>query len=269
MVVAGTLGACASMPRQATVVIEDRNEETNRSIATFNQGFNRVVTRPAVGLFQAVVPQFARDRISSGINNINEPTVFLNNILQGRFDAAGKTATRFFINSTIGFGGLFDVAALEGIPQQTGDFGQTMFVWGVYDSPFVVVPFLGPTTIRDGIGQAIDAAASPAAWGIGELQVVAPYVIGGYRTIEQLQGLEDVELDSVDYYARLRSVYIQKRRGELLEAIGQTESLVAPGVVEPMPIQAPVPGVRPASRRGGATQAGAASATPRDRTPRR
>jgi len=97
-------------------------------------------------------------------SNLKEPRILVNNLLQLRLDAAARTTTRFVVNSTLGIGGLVDVAGRNGIAQQSGDFGQTLFVWGVSEGPYVMSPFMGPATTRDAVGSVVDMAANPLGW---------------------------------------------------------------------------------------------------------
>src|SRR5207244_9975078 len=97
----------------------------------------------------------------------------INNVLQARSDAAARTAARFVVNSPFGIGGLIDIASLGDVPQESGDFGQTLFVWGVSEGPYVVRPYLGPSTLRDAVGSTVDMVANPVGWLIGTQVAVA------------------------------------------------------------------------------------------------
>src|SRR6516225_9996232 len=124
------VSACAGVPRDAALPISDPNETANRQVLAANQQ----------------IPGPVHDRLHDLNSNLKEPRILVNNVLQLRFDAAARTTTRFVLNSTVGIGGLFDVAGPNGIAQQSGDFGQTLFVWGVSEGPYVVWPYLGPST---------------------------------------------------------------------------------------------------------------------------
>ena len=110
--------------------------------------------------------------------NLKEPRVLANNILQGRFNAAGVTLGRIIFNTTFGLGGLFDVATAGGLPQQSGDFGQTMFVYGVPAGTFVNTPYYGPSTQRDSVGGAVDTVLDPVGWVMGGILIGWPWSIG-------------------------------------------------------------------------------------------
>src|SRR5271167_271121 len=149
----GLLSACAGVPHDASLPIDDPNEQFNRGVLHVNQ----VVLDPAATVVKSV-PGEIRDRLQDLDANLKEPRVLGNDILQGRLNAAGITLGRIIINTTFGIGGLFDVAATAGnLPQQTGDFGQTMFVYGVPAGTYVVTPYFGPSTQRDSVGGVVDS----------------------------------------------------------------------------------------------------------------
>ena len=147
----GLSARCAGVPHDASLPIDDPNEQFNRGVLHVNQ----VVLDPPATVIKSV-PGVIRDRFQDLDANLKEPRVFANDVLQGRLNAAGITAGRFIFNSLFGLGGLFDVAAQGGLPQQTGDFGQTLFVWGVPAGSYTVAPYFGPSTQRDGIGGVVD-----------------------------------------------------------------------------------------------------------------
>ena len=151
------VGACAATPRDASLPLQDPNEQANRQVLAMNQE----MLRPVAETVQKVVPRPVHDRLHDFNSNLKEPRIFLNNVLQGRLDAAVKTAGRFAVNTTFGIGGLVDLASLEGLPQQSGDFGQTLFVWGVGEGPYMVRPYFGPTTTRDAVGDVVDRFGDP------------------------------------------------------------------------------------------------------------
>ena len=133
---AGFVSACAGAPHDASLPIYDPNEQFNRGVLHLNQ----VVLDPPATVVKSV-PGAIRDRLQDLDANLKEPRVLGNNILQGRFNAAAITVGRIIFNTTFGLGGLFDVASQGGLPQQTGDFGQTMFVWGVPAGAYTVSPY--------------------------------------------------------------------------------------------------------------------------------
>ena len=143
--------------------VSDPFEKMNRSTFERNMRFNHSVIYPAAKAYHNVVPEPVRNSIENFVSNLDEPFVFANDLLQLRLEAATTTVGRFAINSTVGVGGLFDVATKQKLPQQSGDFGQTLYVWGMRNSPYLVLPVIGPTNVRDLLGTTVElAAAIPA-----------------------------------------------------------------------------------------------------------
>ena len=208
----------------------DPLEASNRSVFEGNQAINHAIIYPVAKAYQDVVPERVRDSIDAFTTNLSEPLVFANDILQLRFNAAGKTFTRFAVNSTIGLGGLFDVAATQGLTKQSGDFGQTMYVWGVRDSSYLVLPILGPSNVRDTIGNVVELVAPAQAIGLAGPRfatalnnisnvgsVTSPF--SGINKVAQLKELED---NSLDFYTMMRSVVEQKREADLQDALSSS-----------------------------------------------
>jgi phospholipid-binding lipoprotein MlaA len=231
------VSACAGVPRDASLPIVDPNEHFNRGVLHLNQ----VILDPPATVVKSV-PGVIRDRFQDLDANLKEPRVLGNNILQGRFGAAAITAGRFIINSTFGIGGLFDVATTTGnLPQQTGDFGQTMFVYGVPAGDYSVSPYFGPSTQRDAIGGVVDTVADPVGWVVGGIFIGWPWTIGStaVSATAHLAQWKQAESSSVDFYTFLRSAYYQTRRAQLREALGQpsvVESPATPNGISAAPI---------------------------------
>lgn len=136
----------------------DPMEPMNRRIYRFNAGLDRWVLLPAVRGYRRVLPSLVRTGVRNFFENLGEITVFLNSVLQLRPTKAGRTFTRFVFNTTAGVGGLFDVASLHGFRGYRGTFGQTLGRYGIGPGPYFVVPALGPSTVRDAGGDAVDFA---------------------------------------------------------------------------------------------------------------
>jgi phospholipid-binding lipoprotein MlaA len=241
------LSGCASGQLPPTQV-SDPLEGYNRSVFTLNQTVNQTIVLPLLAGYDLIVPAPIKQGIANGTANLNEPTIFANNLLQGRLPASATTFGRFAINSTLGIGGLFDVATYGGLPKQTGDFGQTLFVWGVNDSPFIMMPFLGPSTVRDAVGYAIDSAASPGGYAIYRVGGQIPSgIIFGLEAVRRAKDLQAVDDSAIDPYVRLRSVYYQTRRRDLLDGLGQRDDagfdpMITDGAL--LMMNAPVPPLR-------------------------
>src|SRR5436305_7100550 len=196
------VAGCAGAPRDASLPIRDPNEHVNRQVMAANQE----LLRPISEAVKAVVPGPVHDRLHDLNSNLKEPRIFVNNVLQWRFQAAAHTATRFVLNSTFGMGGLLDVAGREGIAQESGDFGQTLFVWGVSEGPYTVRPYLGPSTLRDAVGSTVDMIANPVGWLIGTqvalatTQVAVTVGTTSLDAVDRLGQLKQAEDASIDFY---------------------------------------------------------------------
>jgi phospholipid-binding lipoprotein MlaA len=219
------VGACAGVPRDASLPINDPNEQTNRHIFAANQA----VLHPISQVVKAVTPGPVHDRLHDLNANLEEPRIFANDILQFRFGAAVTTVGRFITNSSIGVGGLFDIASQAGLKRQSGDFGQTLFVWGVTEGPYVVRPYFGPSTLRDSIGSGVDLVGDPVGWVLGaHFGIASSIATGALDASVRLSELKEAEDASIDFYSFLRSAYYQTRRADLREAIGLPSEVESP-----------------------------------------
>jgi phospholipid-binding lipoprotein MlaA len=244
-VLAATLSACAadgpakpqflSSPAPGSA---DAMEPINRSVFDSNQQFHHAVTYPLAKAYRETVPEPVRDSITAFTANLNEPFIFANNMLQLRLAAATTTFGRFMLNSTLGIGGLIDVASTQGLARQSGDFGQTLYVWGFRDSEFIVVPVVGPTNVRDAFGNSIEltaqiflgailpTATATAASHVGAVGTVSSPV----ASLSKVEHMQELEQSSLDFYAMLRSVVEQKRQAELRAALRESPLSALPGL---------------------------------------
>lgn len=243
LVLAGLVGACATGPQvpppsylaKADAPVEpgepaDPMEQMNRKVQDFNNSVNHGLVYPIAKAYRESVPEPVRDRIDAFTTNLSEPMTFANNVLQLRPDAALVTLARFITNSTVGLGGLFDVAITVGQKKQSGDFGQTLYVWGVQESPYLVLPVLGPTNLRDAVGSGVELLAPSQA--IGVLPTKLAGIVQNVNTVDtygkpvaglgKVELMEELEASSLDFYAMLRSMADQKRQSELKEAREQS-----------------------------------------------
>jgi phospholipid-binding lipoprotein MlaA len=211
----------------------DPLEQVNRTILDINTVADDSIFRPVAETYRALVPEFGRLRIRAFLDNLGEPLIFANNLLQLRFEAAGTTFGRFAMNTTLGGAGLFDVATPEGLARQSGDFGQTMARYGLENGPYLMLPVTGPSNLRDAVGDVVDGFGNPLMLALGP--VFSAYTLGVLNTsrgtlggidlrAENLDTLDILRADSLDYYARLRSVVRQRRDAELM-ALGRPSAL--------------------------------------------
>lgn len=238
---------------------DDPWEPFNRKVFDFNQVLDRNVVKPVAKAYRSALPEYVRDRIRSFIDNVHEPLVFANDVLQARGAAALTTGTRFVVNSTVGILGFWDRAAEWGWMRQSGDFGQTLYTWGVTEGPYLVLPLFGPSNVRDAVGLGVDSYASPLGFiGSDGLQREVAISLGVTDGVDlrsrHIESLEQLEAGSLDFYAFLRSVSQQARRATLKSAAGRDvdDELADPGAstrdeAKPAPRIGETPADRPAS----------------------
>lgn len=194
----------------------DPLEPTNRRILDLNLRLDDAVIKPVALGYRKGLGPWPRKRIRNVIDNMREPRYLANHLLQGRPLAAGETLMRFLINSTAGLGGMFDMAQFGGPPRQPADFGQTLYTWGVADGPYLMWPIAGPSNPRDSVGFVADGFLNPLDWLVPFYSLVLRGVVDGVDTREQnIETLEELRSGSLDFYARLRSVWRQRRDAEL------------------------------------------------------
>ncbi len=194
-------------------------EGFNRKMFSLNDGLDRHVMVPAAKAYRAVTHKKQRKGLRNFFANLRTPVILVNDILQGEFGRAGETMSRFVVNSTIGFGGMGDPAERLGIEQHSEDFGQTLAVWGIDSGPYLVLPLMGPSTVRDGFGSAVDLTADPAFWIRTDpaLYYRLSRAIVNLLSVREplIEPLADIKTDSLDYYASIRSFYLQSRKREI------------------------------------------------------
>ena len=222
---------CAAVPpesdREARAEFEARNdpiEPFNRRVYAFNRAVDALFLKPAAIFYRALTPPPVRSGVSNALHNLKSPVILANDLMQAEFERAGNTASRFAINSTLGVGGLGDPAADQfGIEKHSEDFGQTLAVWGVGEGPFLMLPLLGPSNPRDAVGFAVDSfVLDPFAWWVrvrNDDRALYSYIRLGLTAIDarsaNFEGIEDIERNSLDPYAALRSLYRQFRAKEI------------------------------------------------------
>jgi phospholipid-binding lipoprotein MlaA len=180
-----------------------------------NKAADRAVFRPAAIAWRRAVPSPARDGVRNFVSNLTEPVIFLNDVLQAHPDAAAGAASRFGVNSTIGIVGIFDVASQMGVYRHKSDFGQTLGRWGAGSGPYLMLPFFGPSSVRDAFGLAVDTAANPFAYPRFDGDVAAKtsvIVVGALDARARSdKDLKDFQNAATDPYVAARSMWVQNR----------------------------------------------------------
>jgi phospholipid-binding lipoprotein MlaA len=205
----------AGPPPDTPVAEYDPWEPYNTKMFRFNYDVDKYVLKPVAKGYNFVMPDMFQQMIGNAFQNINVVPKLANNILQGNWKGLGTEVGRFLINSTLGIGGLFDIARQEfGLEKTQVDFGQTLGKWGLGPGPYVIVPFLPPLTVRDGVGYGVDLAMDP-------LTYLVPFIWDrlGMRlgdmvndrslNLELFQGIEETTLD---LYSSVRNAYLQRRQ---------------------------------------------------------
>lgn len=226
-----TLGTSAMLVACAAddSTVSDPFEGTNRAIFSFNSAVDDAVIHPTIKGYRAVVPKPARNGFKNFLINLKSPVRFGNQVLQGDIKGAGNELVRTSINTLLGVGGVFDLAGYEGIEYESEDFGQTLAVWGIGHGPYLVVPFLGPSSLRDYVGYAVDSFADPLGLylrNIGEDGWFYGRLGADYLSLRNdlMDVLEDLEASSIDYYAATRSTYYQSRDALVKDQNGSLSS---------------------------------------------
>ncbi|MGF1629634.1 MAG: VacJ family lipoprotein [Kiloniellaceae bacterium] len=194
----------------------DPLEIPNRMFFAFNEALDFAVIRPVAVTYRYIVPTGVRNTVRNFLRNLRSPVTLANDLLQGNLARAEITFTRFFINSTIGMLGLFDIAADSGFAYHDEDFGQTLGTYGAGEGFYLVLPILGPSSLRDGSGRIVDIFLDP-------LTYLAPQEFNLGRAVTEgvdlrsrnIDELDDLKADSLDFYARVRSLYRQFRENEI------------------------------------------------------
>ena len=210
------LSACATAGNGPDSVY-DPIEPVNREIFAFNDAVDEAVLEPVSEVYRDTMPEAIRTGIGNILRNLRTPIIVGNQILQGDFEGAGNAIVRFVTNTLGGLGGFLDPAAENGFEFEDEDFGQTLAVWGIGDGPYLVLPLLGPSNLRDTVGFVVDSIADPIGIFADNQHVGAEFTISetsaGALTArtEALEPVREIKASSVDYYASLRNLYNQRR----------------------------------------------------------
>ena len=210
------VAGCASVPPNAGKNPIDPFERVNRQVYAFNDGFDRAIVKPAAKGYTKVVPKPARACVANFFDNLFELTSIVNSTLQGRPTSAGVSAGRFLMNSTVGFLGCFDIATHVGLERNKQYFALTMGHWGIGAGPYLVLPFLGPSSVRDAIGEIPDYFTDPFSY---ITPVKEYYLAYSVRFVDKraqlLEATNLVEEAALDPYQFVRDAYLQRTRSRI------------------------------------------------------
>ena len=201
------LAACASNPTNP----QDPYESFNRSVYKFNRGLDKAVLKPVAQGYKAITPDPVEKGISNFFANLGEIGNIVNNLLQFKLLDASSDTGRFLINSTLGLGGLFDPATAMGLEASDEDFGQTLAVWGLDSGPYLMLPILGPTTLRGVAGLPADNYLNPIRYLEDESARLGLRGIHQIDRRAQLLDFEEQLESAIDEYSFVRDIYLQNR----------------------------------------------------------
>lgn len=224
LLLAALLCGCATAPA-AKRDPRDPFERINRVTFKFNDTLDRAALRPVAKGYRKVTPHFVQTGVANFMDNLDTPRTMVCDLLQGKFAASLNDVGRLLLNTTVGLGGLLDPATDAGLDKNDEDFGQTFGKWGVRSGPYLMLPFLGPSSLRDGIGRVPDALAQPLSyverdrirWGVYGLSVI--------DTRAHLLDVDDTLNQAYDRYSFLRNAYLQRREYRVTDGQGPQESL--------------------------------------------
>ena len=216
-----TLAGCAAVPPTAGENPNDPWEAFNRQTNEFNMTLDDYVLRPVTECYVDWVPEPVRDSVSNFFDNLTEPRNTINNILQGKIGDGFVSLVRFVINTTVGVVGLFDVADKMDLKAAPEDFGQTLAVWGVPSGPYIVWPFLGPSTIRESVGSGADIFSQPTYWAYSNSEDwkygVPLTALSVVDMRSRLLAADAMLKSAIDPYVAMREAYLNNRINQIYD----------------------------------------------------
>ncbi len=215
-----SLSACATSEQStADAGVYDPFEGWNRGVYAFNETVDKAALGPIAEAYHYATPGLLREGVRNVLANLRQPVVFTNTVLQGNIDASGETFGRFLINTTFGVVGIFDVASSMGVAKHNEDFGQTLGVWGVEEGPYLMLPLLGPSNLRDAAGMGTDMLFDPLTWtefeghpDLDDQIAIGRTVIGAISVRESLREQIETLRSQPEPYVALRRTYTSQRR---------------------------------------------------------
>ena len=235
VLMSGLMAGCATVPASATGPTSDPFESWNRKVFAFNDAVDTAVLKPVAETYRDVVPVFVRTSITNVLGNIYDVWSTANHFLQGKIASGMEMGMRVLTNTVLGAGGVFDVATEAGMQRRSEDFGQTLGMWGVGSGPFLVLPFLGSSTLRDTAGMLVDRQAAPSVLPSADADRYAVTAMELISTRANLLSAGNL-VDSValDRYSFLRDAYLSRRRDALYDGAPPMETFQDEGA-DPKP----------------------------------
>jgi phospholipid-binding lipoprotein MlaA len=228
------LYGCATLPPGSVRSQSDPFERFNRSTYAFNDTVDRALLKPVAQAYKKITPHFVQEGITNAFGNISDLPTAVNDALQGKPTLAVRHVARFVVNSTVGVLGLFDVATKMGMDREREDFGQTLGVWGLRSGPYIVLPLLGSSSVRDGLALVVDLKLDPlyyvddSDWRLG---------LAGLRVIQQRASFLDIERTvesiEIDPYVFRRDFYLSRRRNAIVGGKDSSEPRKSEQSTEP------------------------------------
>jgi phospholipid-binding lipoprotein MlaA len=237
------LSACVTLPPNSPRSKADPLESWNRGVYRVNDKLDRAVAKPIAKGYVKVVPRPIRTGVSNVFANMRTPTVLVNDALQGKFHAAANDLGRFMCNTIFGLGGIFDPATRAGLDKNDEDFGQTLGKWGVPAGPFLELPLLGPSDLRDGPALVADVFTNPQKYIPNDWAKYSLYVVDVVDKRASLLSLDDTLSKVYDPYAFVRDAYLQRRAYLVSDGAVSDEPYLDPDADVPdgTPAAAPAP----------------------------
>ena len=221
---------CVTLPPNSPRAPQDPWESWNRGVYKVNDKLDRAIAKPVARTYVRFVPHPIRTGVNNFFANLRTTTVMINDTLQGKFLAAGNDLGRFLLNSTLGVGGLLDPASSAGLAKNDEDFGQTLGHWGVHPGPFVELPILGPSDLRDAPSKVVDAYTNPLEYVHIDYVKYGLYVVSLVDDRAGLLSLDETLKNVYDPYAFIRDAYLQRRAYLISDGkVTEEEPLVDPG----------------------------------------
>lgn len=220
------VSACATAPQDSAgqeihAAKNDPFEPTNRYVFDVNLAIMDMAINPIATMYREGVPEPYRDGVRNFLDNLQMPVTILNSALQGDWDNTAEASMSFFINTTAGLGGIFDIPGSFDEEPRKADFGETLAVWGVNEGPYVMLPLVGPSNARDTVGLGIDILTDPLTYVLSPIWSYARTGTSAVQATSNSQSqVSELRRSSVDFYASVRSLSRQTREADIREAEG-------------------------------------------------